>query len=297
MVIHDHDPHRASAHGNRIPWIRPMMRRRPLVTAAVIRLVVGVGALAVLAVVGPTEAVAWLAVLLVADAAALATLLAGRRVPARVGDNVESVVLRAVCHEFRAPVSSLGSLTRALSDERRHVAPDVRLQLARLAHDQAVHLDGVLRQAAAVSQGLTGGAAVDRRLPLHRVLPATVGVVPPGRLRAAVSAAAAAREVDAQRVQHVLTNLLENAVRHGPPGGQVRLGARIERRGLVLTVADDGGAPALTALTAALARTGPPEGMSGFGLWVVRGLVGADGGTVRAGRDGNGLVVEVALPD
>jgi len=272
-----------------------MMRRRPLVTAGMIRLLVGVGVLAVLGVAELTPAIAWLAVLLVADAAGLAALLAVDRARSRGRDNVESVVLRAVCHEFRAPVSSLGSLTRALSQERERVTPDVQLRIARLAHDQAVHLDGVLRQAAAVSQGLAGGA--DRRLPLHRVLPATVAVVPPERLRAAVSPAAAAREVHAQRVQQVLTNLLDNAVRHGPPDGQVRLGARIERRGLVLTVADDGGATALTALTGALTRSGPPEGMSGIGLWIVRRLVRAGGGTVRAGRDDNGLVVEVSLPD
>jgi signal transduction histidine kinase len=262
-----------------------------------IRLFVGVGVLAVLAVAGVTAALACLTVLLVADAAGLVALLAVHRARTRARDNVESVVLRAVCHEFRAPVSSLGSLTRALSEERGRVTPDVRLQIARLAHDQAVHLDAVLRQAAAVSQGLSGGDGTGRRLPLHRVLPATVGVVPSDRLRAAVSPAAAAREVDAQRVQHVLTNLLDNAVRHGPPDGQVRLGARIERRGLVLTVADDGGPTALTALTDALTRSGPPEGMSGIGLWLVRRLVRAGGGTVRAGRDHNGLVVEVSLPD
>jgi two-component system sensor histidine kinase BaeS/two-component system sensor histidine kinase KdpD len=262
-----------------------------------IRLFVGGGVLAVLTVAGWTAAGAWLAVLLVADVAGLAALLAVDRARIRGRDNVESVVLRAVCHEFRAPVSSLGSLTRALSEERTHVPPDVRRRIARLAHDQAVHLDAVLRQAAAVSQGLAGGDGAGRRLPLHRVLPATAGVVPPDRLRAAVSAAAAAREVDAQRIQQVLTNLLENAVRHGPPAGQVRLDARIERRGLVLTVGDDGNATALAAVTAALTRPGPPAGMSGIGLWVVRRLVGAGGGTVRAGHDDDGLVVEVVLPD
>jgi signal transduction histidine kinase len=198
-----------------------------------------------------------------------------------------------VCHEFRAPVSSLGSLTRALSDGGRRVTPHVRQQIAQLAHDHAVHLDGLLRQAAAVTDGLAPPLAA-RRLPLHRVVPAAAAVVPRQRLSTMVSADAAHRVVDAQRVQHILTNLLENAVRHGPAGGQVRLGAWIDRRGLVLTVCDQG---SLTpALSDALHRPGTPAGMSGLGLWVVRRLVADQNGTVAARDNGRGLLIEVVLP-
>ncbi len=206
----------------------------------------------------------------------------------------ESVLLRAVCHEFRAPVSSLGSLTRALNDEDRMAAPTIRRQIARLAHDQAVHLDDLLRQAAAASQGLTVAGAT-RPVPLDHVLPGAVTVVPHGRLRLTVAPEAARCPVDAARMRHILTNLLENAVRHGPPRGVVRLSAATGPRGLHISVADEG---ELTAdLRQALSRPEPPAGMSGLGLWVVRRLVAAHGGRVAArALAGRGVAVDVVLP-
>jgi hypothetical protein len=39
----------------------------------------------------------------------------------------------------------VSALTRALSEERTHEPPEGRRRIARLAHDQVVHLDGVLR--------------------------------------------------------------------------------------------------------------------------------------------------------
>jgi C4-dicarboxylate-specific signal transduction histidine kinase len=75
----------------------------------------------------------------------------------------------------------------------------------------------------------------------------------------------------------------------------VRLDARTHRRGLRLTVADAG---ALTAdLRQSLRRHTPPAGEKGLGLWVVRNLVAADGGTIRARNLAPyGLAVEVTLP-
>jgi two-component system sensor histidine kinase KdpD len=277
-----------------------------------VRLLAGLATLGgVLAVDGLAEAVPWLAILLVIDSTGMALWMAvdrglesgPERGPAATATDAapggrneepgaESLVLRTVCHELRAPVTSLGSLTRALG--RDEVAPDVRMEIAQLAHRQAVHLDGLLRQAVAVTRGLLPRSTGGGRSPLRRVVPVAAGVVPPGRLRSAVSPDAAERLVDAPRLQHILTNLLENAVRHGPADGEVRLGAWTDRRGLVLTVADRGVLG--PDLSAALSRSTPPEGMSGLGLWLVRRLAAADGGTVAARADDRGLVVEVVLP-
>lgn len=262
-----------------------------------VRLVCGAVAAAVLAGEGSAGA-GWVALLLAADAAGSALWLtwrpAGRR-NRRPAVAPDSVVLRAVCHELRTPVSSLGSLTRALGDERCDAAPHVRRELARLAHDQAVHVDGLLRRVTAVTGGLDGAAGARRRVPLGRVLPAASAAVPAGRLSVTVTPAAARRVVDAQRTQQILTNLLENAARYGPPDGTVRLTAWAEPRGLVLRVADGG---ALTPrLVQALHRATPPPGMSGLGLWLTRRLVEADGGAITAHElPGHGLVIDVVLP-
>lgn len=203
------------------------------------------------------------------------------------------LTLRMLCHELRSPIDSLRTLTRALADETDAFTPAERRAIARLARDQATHLDGLWREAASLTRELTRPA--DPPAPLARVLPAAVAAVPPHRLRLHVTRAAADRPVDAQRVRQILGNLVENALRHGPPGGLIRVAASVRARWLVLVVADGG--TSAHSLRAALRRPAPPTGLRGLGLWIVRSLVAAEGGTVAVRhRTGRGTAVEVLLP-
>jgi K+-sensing histidine kinase KdpD len=207
----------------------------------------------------------------------------------------ELVVLRAMCHELRPPVSVLGSLVRALGDDSGGPVAGNRAEIAELAYEHAVHLESVLRQAAAVTQGMSAATSAGPRVPLHRILPATVAVVPPARLTVEVSPAAGRFEVHGQHTRQVLTNLLENAVRHGPESGSVRLRASTAGRRLRLTVSDEG---RLTKeFVKSLRRRNPPADMKGLGLWITRHLVAGAGGSIQARPlDSGGVAVEVTLP-
>jgi signal transduction histidine kinase len=200
------------------------------------------------------------------------------------------VLLRSVCHELRPPVATLHSLVHAL--EGRPSEP-TRTQLARLAGEHVAHAEAVLRQAAAAAYGLTG--AEDPPVPFHRILPMVNTAVPAEHLVVRVGRTAGEHLVHRQHVAQILTNLLTNAERHGPPGSPIHLDARIRRRCLRLTVTDAGAlAPDLRQ---ALHRHAAPAGEKGLGLWVVRQLVAANGGTIRARNLAPyGLAVEVTLP-
>lgn len=109
---------------------------------------------------------------------------------------------------------------------------------------------------------------------------------------------------DATALQRALTNLLENAVRHGrSPDGQARIDITVERRGewSEVTVRDHGpGVPddALAHLTepffrAESARTTPG---SGLGLAIVRRAVERMGGECHVSHaEGRGLAVRLRL--
>jgi signal transduction histidine kinase len=205
----------------------------------------------------------------------------------RRGPEPATVLLRAVCHELRPPLAILTSLTAALAE--RGDGGD----LARLAGEHVTHAAAVLGQAAAAVQGLA--APPEPALPLHRVLPSALAVVPGDRLRVSVSGAALGWPVRPRPVRQVLLNLLGNAVRHGAPDRPVILRAEVRRRRLRLTVTNRGVVGGEVA--AALRRSAPPPGETGLGLWVVRCLVGAAGGSIRARkRLPDGLTVEVRLP-
>jgi PAS domain S-box-containing protein len=110
---------------------------------------------------------------------------------------------------------------------------------------------------------------------------------------------------DSARLQQVIWNLLSNASKFSPPGGEIRVSLREDERGLRLLVADQGqgiepefmpylfdrftqGATASTRLRGGL----------GLGLSIVKHLVEAHGGWVSAYSEGvgRGTVFDVWLP-
>ncbi|MCG5442604.1 HAMP domain-containing histidine kinase [Micromonospora sp. NIE79] len=205
------------------------------------------------------------------------------------------LLLRVLCHEFRTPISTLTSLTRALADERRELTGDDRRALSELARDQAAHLQNLLRDATAGTGVLMPAPQPEPAVALSGILREAAALVPVGRRRARATRGAASCPVPAGRTRQVLVNLVQNALRHGPPDGQVGLYATVRGPSLSILVTDEGRVD--EALLVALRRPAPAVGMSGLGLWIARQLVAADGGAVRAHRlRPRGVALEVLLP-
>ncbi|MEH1101646.1 sensor histidine kinase [Micromonospora sp. CPCC 205561] len=206
------------------------------------------------------------------------------------------LLLRVLCHEFRTPVTSLTSLTRALADDRFPLTGDDRRAMAALAHEQAAHLQALLSEVATNTLAL--GLAAEppaAAVPLADVVRAAAALVPRHRRRIGMTRQAAAHPVPRLRTRQVVTNLVENALRHGPAGGRVGIFATLGRSNLSVLVADEGrvGAP----LVEALRRPAPAAGTCGLGLWIVRRLLAADGGRLRLHRvRPRGVALEVLLP-
>jgi two-component system sensor histidine kinase ResE len=125
------------------------------------------------------------------------------------------------------------------------------------------------------------------------------------RLTLSVASALSPIEVDPGRVTQVLTNIVDNALRHTPEGGQITLSARETDHQLELGVQDSG--PGLKdedldrifqrfyRTDAARQREG--DGGSGLGLAIARSIVQAHGGQVSAeSKTGEGLRVSIRLP-
>ena len=100
---------------------------------------------------------------------------------------------------------------------------------------------------------------------------------------------------DAVRFQQVLTNIMTNAVKYTPSGGQIRVALRAEDGDAVLSVEDTGFgiSPALLPfifdMYVQVDRTlDHAQGGLGIGLALVRRLVELHGGTVAASSEGEG---------
>jgi signal transduction histidine kinase len=107
-------------------------------------------------------------------------------------------------------------------------------------------------------------------------------------------------EGDEERLGEVVVNLVANAVRFTPKGGQVRVRLAGAERDVLLAVEDTGvGIPAaaLSGIFDRYRQVRPDRGGSGLGLAIVRGVVDAHGGRVSVeSEEGKGTRFTVALP-
>jgi two-component system phosphate regulon sensor histidine kinase PhoR len=110
---------------------------------------------------------------------------------------------------------------------------------------------------------------------------------------------------DRQGLVHVLRNLLDNAVRHAPPNGHVRVDIERTAEGTVaIAVTDDGEGIPAQALPRIFERFYRADsararhvGGTGLGLAIVKHLVGAMGGQVSAESElGRGTTIRIVLP-
>ena len=125
------------------------------------------------------------------------------------------------------------------------------------------------------------------------------------RVRAVVEPAPCPVVADRDRLEQVLGNLVDNAIKYGPAGGEIVLTLRTEGEGVLVAVRDEGrGLPpdATEVMFAPFERLGTAAGRAlpglGLGLAICRGIVERHGGRIwaeGAGTEG-GTTVRVWLP-
>ena len=109
---------------------------------------------------------------------------------------------------------------------------------------------------------------------------------------------------DGERLQQALGNLLDNAVRHTPPGGSVRVAAVQEKQTVHVTVADTGPGIHAEDIPYLFERFWRGDksrnrysGGSGLGLSIARQIASLHGGTVQVvSPPGSGAIFTLSLP-
>lgn len=102
--------------------------------------------------------------------------------------------------------------------------------------------------------------------------------------------------VDAIRIEQVLANLLDNALRHTPPGGSVTVGASRGAEDIRVVVSDTGEGLTTHQLSMVFdrfyradpSRVSADGGGSGLGLTIARAIIADHGGTIEASSPGAG---------
>jgi signal transduction histidine kinase len=215
-----------------------------------------------------------------------------------------------VSHELRTPITALRAMLENLVDgvEPPSVARlrTMTSQVERLGRlvDQLLDLSrleaGVvpLQRRSFAVEPLLNRAAEESRVNSGRGIDQNV------RLSISVEPSGLQVHGDAERVHQVVANLLDNAIRHSPDGGEVSLVARRANATVNIAVTDQGpGIPAGEAgrvferFYRADAARSSAEGGTGLGLAIARWIVDLHGGDIRVERnEPRGCRMVVALP-
>ncbi|MEV7120143.1 sensor histidine kinase KdpD [Kitasatospora griseola] len=234
--------------------------------------------------------------------------LAGEAAAARreaEGNRIRTALLAAVSHDLRTPLAGIKAAVTSLRAEDVEWDPEDEAELLAGIESGADRLDHLINNLLDMSRLQTGTVTpLLQPTDLDEVVPFALGGVPPGSVRLDVAESLPMVRADAGLLERVLANLVENAVKYGPPGSPVLVKADLlPRDGRVeLRVVDRGpGVPeeARERIFAPFQRYGDaPRGTGvGLGLAVARGFAEAMGGAVTAeDTPGGGLTMVVSLP-
>ena len=209
-------------------------------------------------------------------------------------DRMRRDLVANVSHELRTPISALQAVLENLVDGVTQ--PDRETLAAMLT--QTERLSRLVTQLLDLSR-LEAGT-----MPLHvapialasflhetadAALAARRATGGDGTVRVAVEPADLTLHADAERVRQVVTNLVDNALRHSPPGVPVELSAVAHDHSVVVEVRDAG--PGIPPGEASRvferfyrldAARSADAGGSGLGLSIARWIVDLHGGSIRA---------------
>ena len=200
-----------------------------------------------------------------------------------------------VAHELRTPLSNIQGHIEAMQDGLL----EVDTATLDTVHRQALYLNHLVDDLRLLA------AAEARELPLQReptpveeIVDRVVTSFKPRaeaesvRLEAEIDGSLPSLYLDRVRIEQVVGNLVDNAIRHTPSGGRVVVAAKTEADSVRVEITDTGqGIPpdALPYVFDRLYRADPSRerstGGSGLGLTIARQLVEAHGGAIWVESD------------
>ncbi|MHC3472006.1 sensor histidine kinase [Streptomyces sp. 7R007] len=219
-------------------------------------------------------------------------------------------LIATVAHELRSPLTSVKGFTATLLAKWERFTDDQKrlmLETVDADADRVTRLIAELLDISRIDSGrlevrrqpVDMGAAVGRHIQAY-----VAAGQPADRFLLRIEQPLPALWADPDKIDQVLSNLLENAVRHGEgtvtiditPTASPRDGEDV---GTSVTVSDEGTGIPEESMNRVFTRfwRGSKRGGTGLGLYIVKGIVEAHGGTITVGRaPGGGAEFRFTLP-
>jgi K+-sensing histidine kinase KdpD len=220
-------------------------------------------------------------------------------------ERLRNALLSALSHDLRTPLTALVGAGNALAEDR--LDPQERRDFARMVAEEAARLSHLVGNLLELTR-LESGGLVAKQSP--QAIDEVIGTVLV-RLERPLQGRKVTTDVpedvplvpfDPILIHQVLRNLLENVLRHTPPGTPVDIRVRADEEKIEVTVADRGpGVPpgheerVFEKLYRAPGAKG--DGGVGLGLTICRAILTAHDGRIwLENREGGGALVRLTLP-
>ncbi|MFF8450605.1 ATP-binding protein [Streptomyces leeuwenhoekii] len=219
-------------------------------------------------------------------------------------------LIATVAHELRSPLTSVKGFTATLLAKWARFTDDQKRLMLETVDADADRVTRLIAELLDISRIDSGRLElrrqrVDIAAAVGRHIQAYVAAGQPAdRFLLRVQQPLPDLWADPDKIDQVLSNLIENAVRHGEgtvtidvtPAASPREG---EDAGTSVTVSDEGPGIPEESMNRVFTRfwRGSKRGGTGLGLYIVKGIVEAHGGTITVGRaPGGGAEFRFTLP-
>ncbi|MFL5733809.1 MAG: ATP-binding protein [Chloroflexia bacterium] len=222
-------------------------------------------------------------------------------------DKLKSALMSAVSHDLRTPLASIMTSVTSLLEPDIEWDKETQQDFLQGIYDEARRLNALVGNLLDMSR-IEGGALHPEKdwYSIGEVIESVVQRLEPNLGEHSVSVEIEDKLplilLDFSKVDQVLTNVLENAIKYTPPDTSIVIGARQEGEKIEVRVDDTGpGVPSedLPYIFDKFYRAGSGKRGTGFGLGLAisKGLIEAHGGRMWAtNRVGGGLEVAFTLP-
>ena len=224
-------------------------------------------------------------------------------------DKMRNDFVANVSHELRTPLSMLQGYSEAIVDDIA-TTPEEHKELAQIIYDESVRMTKLVNELLSLARMEAGHVElfqeiVELRPYLERIQRKFTNLARERGITLLLDVTTSHSEVyiDPDRMEQVLTNLIDNALRHTPSGGSVTIRARGDKT-LLIEISDTGSGIPQEDLPfvferfykADKARTRGRVGGTGLGLAIARNIVEAHGGTIGVqSKLGEGTTFTIAM--
>lgn len=222
-----------------------------------------------------------------ATAASVCLYASAREQRAAATERERSDLVATVAHELRSPLTGVKGFVTTLLSRWDDLSDEQKKLMLETVHTDADRLSRLITELLDVARIDTGRLSLFRRpLDVAELAERTLGSVRAGTRRQIVfdpPADLPRIDGDPDKFIRVLTNLLDNAVRHGD--GEITVSAHADGDAVIVSVDDQGdGIPPEVRDRVFTKFWTSGQGGSGLGMYIVNGLVTAHGGTVVIGE-------------